>query len=181
MTLDGNPVPLLFVSPTQINAQLLYTSGDGSTVVLRTPGGVSDPVTLKVSPAAPKVFRQSLGAVGSVPSIIREKNGQLVTMSNPVHRGDRLFIYTAGLGITSPLSPAGRPAPSDPVAAVDLTPNVTIGGVTLMVDSAALVPGQVGVYEINARVPFGVPLGVSVPLEVSQSAASTTVPVRVVD
>ena len=45
---------------------------------------------------------------------------------------------------------------------------------------AGLVPGEVGVYQINAVVPGGVPQGMSVPLVISQSGSSTTLNLRVV-
>jgi uncharacterized protein (TIGR03437 family) len=43
-----------------------------------------------------------------------------------------------------------------------------------------LVPGQVGVYQINAYVPYWVSLGWEVPLKISAGGASTTLNVRVV-
>ena len=45
---------------------------------------------------------------------------------------------------------------------------------------AGLAPDEVGVYQINATVPFGVPTGLAVPLVISQGGASTTLNVRVV-
>jgi len=41
---------------------------------------------------------------------------------------------------------------------------------------------MVGVYQINALVPFkGVPLGFDIPLTINQGGSSTTIPVRVVN
>jgi uncharacterized protein (TIGR03437 family) len=58
---------------------------------------------------------------------------------------------------------------------------LTLGGASLEVQYAGLVPGEVGVYQINAYVPFGVPQGNSVPLVINQGGSSTTLNVRVVN
>jgi uncharacterized protein (TIGR03437 family) len=57
---------------------------------------------------------------------------------------------------------------------------VTLGGVNLSVSYAGLVPGEVGVYQINVTVPSGVPQGLSVPLVINQAGISSSVNVRVV-
>jgi uncharacterized protein (TIGR03437 family) len=76
---------------------------------------------------------------------------------------------------------AGLPGPVSPLAQVTSAPNVSIGGMPLQVQYAGLVPGEVGVYQINAYVPFGVPQGLSMPLEIDQGGSSTTLSVRVVN
>jgi len=69
------------------------------------------------------------------------------------------------------------PIPTPPV----VPPVVTLGGVNLPIEYAGLAPGQVGVYQINAIVPFkGVPTGPIIPLKIEQSTFSTSVNVRVV-
>ena len=45
-----------------------------------------------------------------------------------------------------------------------IPPVVTLGGMPLNVTYAGLVPGEVGVYQINATVPPKVPHGLSIPL-----------------
>jgi uncharacterized protein (TIGR03437 family) len=61
-----------------------------------------------------------------------------------------------------------------------VTPNISLGGRALNVYWAGLVPGYVGLYQINATVPFGVPTGLDVPLVIDQGGSSTTLAVRVV-
>jgi uncharacterized protein (TIGR03437 family) len=55
-----------------------------------------------------------------------------------------------------------------------------LGAATVSVTFAGLVPGQVGVYQIDAMLPDVVPIGTSVPLVIQQGTFSTTVQVRVV-
>jgi uncharacterized protein (TIGR03437 family) len=182
LTVNGMPVPMLFVSPNQVNAQLPFQAEGNVTMILRTPGGVSDNFNLTILPAAPSVFRSGVaGPDTNVPTVIRDRNNALVTPSNPVHRGDTLVIYATGLGRTSPSVEAGVPAPGDPLSATLIPPDVTLGGHALPVTFAGLAPGQVGVYQINAVVPGSVPLGMEVPLSITQSGGSTSINVRVIE
>lgn len=182
LTVNGVPVPVIFVSATQINGQLPFQVDGSVQMVLRTPGGVSDNFNLTMLPGAPGVFRNgTAGSQRDLPALYRASNGLLVTDSNPVHRGDTITIYLTGLGRTSPSVEAGVPAPSDPLASVLIAPAVTIGGVALPVDFAGLVPSTIGVYQINARVPFHTPIGLDQPLTVTQGSSNTSLTVRVVD
>jgi uncharacterized protein (TIGR03437 family) len=61
-----------------------------------------------------------------------------------------------------------------------ISPNITLGGVSLDVQYAGLTPGAVGLYQINATVPKGVPQGLDIPLVIAQGASSTTLSLRVV-
>lgn len=90
------------------------------------------------------------------------------------------MIYATGLGLTAPGVESGYPGPSDPLAEALIPPEVSLGGVALPIAYAGLVPGQVGVYQINAQVPYWVPLGMEVPLKITQGGSSTTLTVRVV-
>lgn len=182
LTVNGVPVPMFLASPERINAQLPAAVEGNTTLVLRTPGGVSDNYNLQISQAAPSIFRnRTAGPVEGVPAVVRASNGQVVTLSNPVHRGDILSIYATGLGATTPLVDAGTPAPSDPLATVVIQPFVRIGGQPVEVLFAGLAPNEVGIYQINVRVNGLVPLGMQVPIEIVQGTGLTTVPVRVVD
>lgn len=182
LTVNGLPLPLIFTSPTQINAQLPFQATGNVTLILRTPGGVSDNYNLVIQPAAPSVFRAAIDGYDSlIPTIVRGENGLIVTTSNPVHRGDALAIYLTGLGQTMPALDAGLPAPADPLAYALTEPTVSLGAVSLPVSYAGLTPGQVGLYQINVSVPHNVPTGLTIPLKITQGAASTSVSVRVVD
>jgi uncharacterized protein (TIGR03437 family) len=181
LTVNGVPVPVLFVSPGQINAQVPFSVEGNVTLILRTPGGVSDNFNLVVYPNAPGVFRTVAGPLADVPTVVRAANGMLATLSNPIHRGDRIVIFLTGLGRTDPPVDAGVPAPSEPLASALVEPVVTLGGQNLGIEYAGLSPGQVGVYQINAVVSGFAPLGVEVPLAIEQGGNSTTIMVRVVD
>ncbi len=181
LTVNGVPVPVIFVSPRQINGQLPFPVDGNVTMILRTPGGVSDNFNLTILPTAPGVFRNATaGTQRDLPAVFRSGNGLLVTPSNPVHRGDTISIYLTGMGRTSPAVDAGVPAP-DPPASVVIAPAVSLAGVDLPIDFAGLMPGSIGVYQINARVPHHVRPGLEQALIISQGSSATTLSVRVID
>jgi uncharacterized protein (TIGR03437 family) len=184
LSVNGLPVPILFVSPDQVNAQLPYQAFGDVTLVLRTPGGQSNSFELVIDPNAPSVFLSgTAGPVANIPTVVRNDDNELVTPSHPIHKKSNtdLVIYLTGLGPTSPAVVAGQPGPFGPLALSLTQPTVTLGGVDLPVLFSGLAPGLVGVDQINVSVPVNVPDGMSVPLVITQGAVSTSVPERVVD
>ena len=144
-------MPILFVSPNQVNAQMPYQAIGNVTLILRTPGGHSDNYNLVIQPNAPSVFLASVGPETNIPTVVRNDDNELVTPSHPIHRKSNtaLVIYLTGLGPTSPAVATGQPAPSNPLAVSLVQPTVTLGGVNLPVLFSGLAPGMVGVDQIN--------------------------------
>ena len=181
LTVNGIAVPMLFVSSQQINGQLPANVNGNATMTLRTPGGISDNFYFSILPAAPSIFRSgTAGPETGLATIFRNDNGQLITPTNPIHPGDIIVIYATGMGRTSPFVDSGLAAPAIPLPNTVIAAAVTLGGVPLNVLYAGLVPGEVGVYQVNALVPQGVPEGMDIPLVVSQAGSSTALSVRVV-
>ncbi|HXG32135.1 MAG TPA: hypothetical protein VNJ11_02130 [Bryobacteraceae bacterium] len=181
ITVNDQLVPLFRITESEALAQLPYTVSGTGRLIVRSPGGTSNPFVLTILPGAPAVFRS--GAAGpqtGLPTIVRQKNGELVTLSNPIHPEEAITIYLTGLGVTSPLIEAGQPAPGEPVAQPVLEPRLTLGQVGLPIQFVGLVAGEIGVYRIDATIPFWVPTGMSVPLTIAQGTYSTTLSVRVV-
>lgn len=182
LVINGLLTPLVFVSPTQINAQLPTEVDGPATLTIHTPAGVSGDFDFFANATAPSVFQSgTAGPVTGLATIVRADDGQLVTPTNPIHSGDTVIIYLTGLGATAPAVEDGMPAPTNALADALVQPAVTLGGASLDVLYAGLVPGEVGLYQINATVPLHAPDGLSVPLTITQGQTSTTVAVRVVD
>lgn len=182
ITVNGLPIPLIFVSGREINAQIPYEVVGSTTLILRTPGGVSDNYNLSVSSTAPSIFRTMIeGIDGQVATIVNGRNGLIVTNSNPVKRGDSIVIYLTGLGKTNPPVEAGLSAPGDPLARPLVDPKVSIGGVEQPVTFSGLTPGEVGVYQINVRILAWAPTGFTVPLTITQGGSVTTLNLRVIE
>ena len=181
LTVNNVQAPLLLVSPGQINAQMPFEVVGNATLVVRTAGGTSDPFPVVVSASAPAVFHTgTAGPDKGLATLYRTANNEPVTLSNPIHPEDYLVIYVTGLGRTSPEVETGAPAPADPLAQAIILPSVKLGGVALPVLYAGLVPGQVGVYQINVYVPPEVPRGMDVPLVIARPGGDLSFSVRVV-
>jgi uncharacterized protein (TIGR03437 family) len=168
------PLPLFSVSAGQLVAQLPYISGPGSLVVHNS-GGVSDPFSFTIQAQAPAIYQ-----TGGIVQVIRDDDAEPVGFTNPIHPNTALTIYVTGLGLTTPLPPLGTAAPATPPAVVVTPPAVTLGGVSLAVTSATLVPGQIGVYTIHVTAPGKVQVAESAPLTVTAGGNSATYNVRVV-
>ena len=181
LTVNGIAVPMLFVSSQQINGQLPTNAAGNATMTLRTPGGISDNFYFSILPVAPSIFRSgTAGPETGLATVFRDDNGQLITPTNPIHPNDIITIYATGMGQTSPPMVSGMAAPADPLSNTVTVASVTLGGVSLNVLYSGLVPGEVGVYQVNASVPSGVPQGMDIPLVVAQGGSSTALSVRVV-
>jgi len=180
--INNFPVPLVRVSPTQINAQLPYEVVGSANLVITSPGGQSGPFNFNALANAPAVFRTGqAGSLTGLPLIYRAANNQLVDNSNPVHPDDILVIVATGLGQTSPTATDGVAPPKDPLERASVPPTVTLGSVGLSLEFAGLIPGEVGVYQINAAVPHKISAGSQVPLVIQQGGISTSFIVRVVN
>ena len=104
----------------------------------------------------------------------------LVDASSPAKAGDALVIYCTGLGSVSPDAVAGSAVPSDALRQTVNPVTLTIGGVNAPVAFAGLTPGLTGLYQVNATVPAGVPVGGQVPVVLNiAGTASPTVTMAV--
>jgi uncharacterized protein (TIGR03437 family) len=179
VTANGLRLPLLYVSSTQINAQLPFELTGQAATTLHTPGGLSDIYYAQLSSAAPAVFQKSLGGQ-MFPTIVRDKNGEIVTLSNPVHPNETILIYATGLGAVGPAVASGAAGSASPLSSDLQPPAVTLGGIPAPLYFAGLAPGFVGVYQLNVKVPGDAPEGMQIPLTIQAGGLSTTVSVRVV-
>jgi uncharacterized protein (TIGR03437 family) len=182
VTIDGQPIPLIFVSPNQVNAEMPIEALGDVTVDVYTPGGESANYNMVVLPNAPAVFLSGVaGPDTNLPTVIDASNNLLVTDSNPVHHGDTLVIYLTGCGLTNPTVADGQPSPSSPLVSFITPPTVTLGGTPLSVTYAGLTPGEVGLCQINATVGGSTPTGLDVPLAITQGSFSQSTSLRVIN
>jgi len=135
---NGVPVPLLYVSPGQINAQLPFEVGAAAslTVASVTRAGAAEP--LQVEAAAPGIF------------------AILAPSRRP---GDIVSIYATGLGAVAPAVGTGQAAPPSPLSRTVTEPVVTMGGARAAVRFSGLAPTFAGLYQLDAVIPQGLPAG----------------------
>lgn len=177
---NGAPLPLLFVSDEQINAQMPFGSVGPVSMQVHTRSGISDIFVKQVDPAAPAIFGVRGPDSNRYAAIFREDN-TLSTLSNPLRPNEVAVIYLTGLGGVSPLMIAGERASETILTRTANEPTVEIGGVAGEVQFSGLTPGFIGLYQINVLLPSFVPKGLEVPLTVTMGANTATVNVRIVE
>jgi uncharacterized protein (TIGR03437 family) len=167
------PLPLYYVSDTQVNAVVPYSLANNSLnaplqIVVQRGNTLSQPVYVNVATAEPTIYSGG-NAVTSYPA--SGGSPYIVSATSPAHAGDTLVLYCLGLGaVTPPVADGGLPtaAGSQAVAAVQ----VLIGNQPAVV-AQALSPQYPGLYQVNAVIPAGVTKGNSVPVTISLSGQTS--------
>jgi uncharacterized protein (TIGR03437 family) len=165
--LNGNPVPLYYVSPGQINALIpnnAPTSGTADLQILRTDNGQTlGDTTLNMTTVAPAVFTQNGSGQGQAAAL--NQDGTINSSSNPISRGQVLQVFGTGMG-NIPGAPNDGSAVSGATPTPD-TPQAFINGIACQVQYSGLAPGQVGVWQINILIDTTVPPTANSPNHVS--------------
>ena len=156
VSFNGIAAPLLYVSPSQINAQLPWeVSATGSVTVVVTNSGVpSAPQAVQVAASAPGLYAVQGRAVAINPdgSLAAPVGSILGFTSHPATPGDTLMLLATGLGAVNPMGITGDNS-LDTMRRTITTPVVLIGGAATPVTFSGLSPQFVGVYQINFVMP----------------------------
>lgn len=177
VTLSNTAIPLFYSSAGQINAQIPPELASGAyQLVVRSVANkaVSASQSITVAKYAPAVFVDPV----SMQAAILHSDGSYVTKNHPASRDENLLLYAAGLGLpTSGKIAGGQASPSSPLAAVTKV-EVFFGDPTysqagIIVNWAGLVPGLVGVYQMNLTVPGNHIKGDAVPVTVRVNGVSS--------
>jgi uncharacterized protein (TIGR03437 family) len=167
---NGNPAPIFSVSPSQINFQLPMSTSTGLSLieVLRQSTGqtlASFPVN--VSQMSPGLFYSDVHTqatyVGNDPcrgpsgicyqTMANNDDGNANSVSNPALHGSTVHLFGTGQGVISgapadgDVTPDQLPTPYNPrvfLGSVDVSSNVSYSG---------LVPGQIGQWQIDLKIP----------------------------
>ncbi len=171
VTLNNQALPLILTSAKQINVQIPPGLAAGKyPLVVRSidKHAASGPQTITVSKYAPAVIVDSNTGLAA----IYHKDGRLVTRDKPASRDEPLAIFASGLGpTTGGAVTSGVPSPSDKLA---VTGKVSVyfgpkghSQAPMVVNWSGLVPGQIGVYQINITVPGAHMKGDKLPVTIS--------------
>ena len=113
------------------------------------------------------------------PAVTHSSDYTLVTAANPAAPGEILTLFASGLGPTRPGVEPGKPFPTSPLSTVTLPVEVRANGSLGEVLAAVGIPGTVGGYQVNFRLPANTLKGLA-SLQVSAGMiADTSVKVMV--
>jgi len=168
---NGEAAPLLLNTETQINFQCpLLSAGTSLEIILRDSGGseLSAGTSLMAS-AAPAIFTIGNTTQGTV--LISSSNSIASdslppAQGRPARPAEGVIVYATGLGSVDNAIPVGVPAPAEPPAKAVNRARIHLGGIVVDPTEVRLVPGMVGVFQIEFPVPEAAELGSAVPLSV---------------
>jgi uncharacterized protein (TIGR03437 family) len=172
--LGGTPMPLLYASNGQVNAQVpadvstLSNVNQAPQIIVQRSGVPSVPQAINLAAASPAIFTQDQSGQGQG-TIVDANNQAIADSSMPAAAGDTLVVYCTGLGAVNPPVPAGQPASTTVLSRTVNPVTATIGGLSATVNFAGLAPGFTGLYQVNVVVPQGVQTGNQVPIVLSVS------------
>jgi uncharacterized protein (TIGR03437 family) len=151
---QDQPVPLLFVSPGQINFIMSNEQLPGPVRIRVVTEGITGPeVAVTLVDSAPALF-----AGPNNYALATDAKSNLLTADNRARAGDIIVIYATGLGRTSPAPRSGEiPRYAGQMAAL-ASLKITLAGRAvdpIFIKYAGLTPGSAGLYQINLEVPPG--------------------------
>ncbi len=151
VTVNGEQVPLWYLSPTQINAQMPEDAQPGlATVVVKNGSATSNAVAVTVpATGTPGIF-----VWGNNRAVVSNQDGSLNSPSSPAKVGDIVTVWFGGGGPVKPTAPlvTGAPSPAG-LSWITGTYSVTVAGTDATVSYIGLTPGSVGLYQANVSVP----------------------------
>jgi uncharacterized protein (TIGR03437 family) len=157
--MNGVAVPIYYVQSGAISVLVPYgITGPIADIQVVNNNVTSNTVSVFIGATQPGIF-SFVDSNGTLTGIAQRFNDNysLVTSANPAQPNDTLIVYATGLGAVTPTIPDGSIANGTYTAANTI--NAYIGGIQATVGFAGLVPGNIGLYQINLTVPTGITPG----------------------
>lgn len=146
--INGSPIPILFTSAFQINAQVPYDVRPATLATMQViyNGVPSNRASIEVVSATPEIFIDPNGRV----AIALNQDGTRNGPGNAAMPGTVITFFATGCGQTSPPGRAGVPVEGAHPSLVEPV-NVVVGGRRADVFFAGEVPGFIGLNQFNVR------------------------------
>ncbi len=185
ITLDGRPLPLFFVSSSQINFFLPNDVPESGVVLIdirrKSTGDLLAGDFVGMAQVAPGLFTTNQQGTGPVAAInfVGQNSTGLNSTANPLIRGEVIALFGTGMGRV-PGAPndgsAVNTALSTPQApfAVSIQGQLPPGNV----EYSGFAPGFVGLWQINIRIPNNTAPGDNVPIVLIYGSSNTSQGVR---
>jgi uncharacterized protein (TIGR03437 family) len=151
-------MPLLFVSPEQINFQVPADLAPGAhTLTVSSAGMPGTTAEFTILRDAPGVFPAVID--GHTYAMAMHEDGTPVTEASPAKAGELLTLYGTGFGPTDHARPEAAAAPAKPPYRLLDPVTIQVSGAAITPESAFAAPGQVGVDAVQFRLDSGVGTG----------------------
>jgi uncharacterized protein (TIGR03437 family) len=181
VTIGNYLLPLLFVSPGQINAQLPSELVAGTyTLVVQQTGQPDVSGQLTISRDAPGVFTQSNAQLQPLVLALHQ-DGTMVTFAAPAIHGETISIYGTGFGPYVTTIVDGFFVPATPQVSLSDSVMLNIGQIVKAPDFAGAAPGMVGMTLVQMKITDDIPSGTTVNLSMtvnSKPSATVVLPLQ---
>ncbi len=144
-------LPLLFVSPQQINAQVPDDMPTGNQVLIISPAGAADVrAQFTVVRNAPGLFPVA-AADGQAMAMAVHEDGSPVTADAPAKSGELLTVYGTGFGPAERARPEGFPVPQSASYSIVDQVTVQVGDAAFPAEKAFAAATRVGIDAVQFR------------------------------
>lgn len=152
VTVNGQAVPLYYVSPTQIDAVMPWETPGGAvaSVVVQNGTATSNATAVYV----PATGTPGIAVYNSNRAVVTNADNSVNSASNGASVGDEVVAWFTGGGPVQAAGPlvTGSPAPAG-LSWLTGSYSVTVGTVPAHIDYIGLTPGSIGLYQVNFVVP----------------------------
>lgn len=174
-------LPLLFVAPDQVNAQLPSDLEEGDyRLAVKREGHEEITARFTVTRNAPGLFTVTTGS--KTVALGTHEDGKLISQELPVRKGETITLFGTGFGPYDRRPPDGFAVPRTPAYKVVDPVEVLVGDRTIEPDWAGAAAGFVGMSVVRFKLPedLGVPGGMlEIRLRVnSRESNAVTIPVE---
>jgi uncharacterized protein (TIGR03437 family) len=174
VTANNQLLPLLFVSPGQLAAQVPWEVQPGTyNLAVHTTGQPDVDGTMIVARDAPAIFTQPNSQ--NLPLILAlHQDGSVITLSSPARPNEQISIYGTGFGpFSTPIPDGFPPSGTNTYTAVDPI-TITAGAVQVQPDSATAAAGMVGMTIVKMTITSAFPSATTVNLTVTVNGKVST-------
>jgi minor extracellular serine protease Vpr len=161
---SGVSVPgrMLYVSDSRVDVQLPWELDGLASVQTKVSVDGFTSTTLATVPLAnysPAFWTRQDPDTGQIWVDAVDEAGNRLRAANRAVKGGLIRLYVNGLGMVDPTPASGDPASAELPSVPRGSINVQIAGRDIPVESARLLPGAVGIYEVSVRLPADLPGG----------------------
>jgi uncharacterized protein (TIGR03437 family) len=150
VTVGGKAAPLVFVSGSQVNAQVPYELAEAEKVpVVVTVNGVASlEGTVSIVAAAPGIFQ-----FGNKRAVVQNDDYTVNNSDNAAKAGSYVVAYLTGIGqLDNPVA-TGGPAAGNPLSRPKGNVTATLDNRPVDIAFAGMTPGFVGLTQVNFKIP----------------------------